>query len=370
MRRMETEQPTLPIRILSICETARGGVGIYQNMLLPLQDVGFDLHAIVPRQHAQILTPELKVTTFDNPRRGFGSILRMVRCFARARSNLEPDICFFHSTLSLAVLAFMRATGDRRPAIYCAHGWAASNYDPTSLKGRIIRMVEGRLCGLADVVINVSSYELELAIKFGYWGRHVAIENAVFPPSTGARDDLFVAEPDALHLLFVGRFDHQKGLDLLLKSFAEARRTLPALRLHVIGAAVRDNNIALELPEGVSLVGWVDSAEIDDWYHSADALVVPSRWEAFGLVIPEALRNGTPVLCARRGGMPSLITAGKTGVHFDLEPHGMTKMLAGLDKNSLRAMRAACLQAYDERFALRRLLDELAQLLNELKEKT
>ncbi len=367
---MLTELPTRPVSILSVCETARGGVGIYQNILLGLQDVGFDLHVIAPQQHAGIFDSKLEVTRFDSPKRSLGSILRMLRCFARTRRSLKPDICFFHSTLSLAALAFMRATGDRRPAVYCAHGWAVSNYDPTSLKGRILRMVEGRLCGLADVVVNVSDFEMELATDLGYRGRHVTIENAVFPPAKGARDNLFDAEPDALHLLFVGRFDRQKGLDLLLEAFTEARRGNPALRLHIIGAAVRDSSIELELPEGASMVGWVDAEKIDDWYRSSDALVVPSRWEAFGLVIPEALRNGTPVLCARRGGMPSLITAGETGAHFDLDLRAMSKMLAELDKTELRAMRGACLQAYQERFVLKRPIDQLTQLLHGLKRTT
>lgn len=367
---MDRKPPGPPIRVLNVCETARGGVGIYQNLLQPLQDMGFDLHVIAPLQHAQILETTLQVTTFDNPKRGLASIWRMLRCFARTRRSLKPNICFFHSTLSLAALAFMRATGDRRPAIYCAHGWAVSNYDPDSLKGRIVRRVEGRLCGLADVVINVSSHEMQLAADLGYRGRHLVVENAVLPPSPKARDDLFAAEPAALHLLFVGRFDRQKGLDLLLEAFAEARRVNPALRLHVIGAAVRDNDNTLDLPDGVSMVGWVDAAKIDDWYCSADALLVPSRWEAFGLVIPEALRNGTPVICARRGGMPDLIVAGKTGDDFDLDPTAMTQMLVRLDKARLRIMRPACRQAYDERFVLQRLLDQLAQLLIELKEQT
>jgi glycosyltransferase involved in cell wall biosynthesis len=369
MHIMHSDCGDRPIRILSVCETARGGVGVYQNILLKLQEAGFGLHVIAPRQHADIFAADLEITTFDSPKRSVASILRMVRCFARTRLSLKPDIYFFHSTLSLASLAFLRAIGDRSPAVYCAHGWAVCNYDPKSIKSRVVRLIEGRLCGLADTVINVSNFEMETALEFGYSGNHVILENAVFPPAAEARDDLFVTQPDALHLLFVGRFDRQKGLDKLLKAFAEARRNAPNLHLHVIGAAVRESSTVHELPEGVSMVGWIDAAEIDDWYRSADALVVPSRWEAFGLVIPEALRNGTPVLCARRGGMPSLVDDGKTGMHFDLEISAMARMLAGLDRNQLRAMRDDCLLVYEKRFALRRLVEQLAKLLLDLKEK-
>ena len=354
------------IRLLGLCETAQGGVGIYQNLIGGLRDQGFDVHVIAPDQHAWILDEDLPVSRFDRPRRGIGALLRMIATFGSVRRTFRPDICFFHSTFALPALAYARLRGVRGPLIYCAHGWAVRNYAPGSLKGRVVRLIEGRLCGLADVVINVSQAEKSLAEHHGYRGRHIVVDNAVPEARPDARGDLFADRPDETHLLFVGRFDRQKGLDLLLPAFAAAREVRPDLTLHVVGDGVRSGFEVDRDQPGVQFAGWVPSDRIDDWYRSADALVVPSRWEGLPLVIPEAYRNGTPVLCSTASGMDALVDHGRTGTSFDLTPQAITAALLAFSREDLRSMREAARQRYLDRYRISRLREELAGVLQEL----
>ena len=354
------------MRLLNVCETAKGGVGTYLNNLAGLSTPGMELHFVVPAQHTVTLDSRLNLITYDYPKRGPRALRNMLTAFETARRALDPEVCFFHSTLSLAALAAMRLRRDRRPAFYCAHGWAVGQYDETAPAGLATRLVEGRLCGLADRVVNVSAGERDMALRLGYRGRHDVIENAVPGPIPDARADLFGDEPDAVHILFVGRMDPQKGLDLLLDAFAAARAKRSDLRLHVVGEAVRKNGAPVAMPPGARMVGWVDKARIDDWYRSADALIVPSRWEGLPLVIPEALRNGTPVLCSDRSGMGTLIDPGRTGQVFALDVPAITGCLTGLDRSALRTMRRHCRTAYEDRFSIQRLLGEMRVLLDDV----
>lgn len=262
----------------------------------------------------------------------------------------------------------MRLRRDKRPAIYHAHGWAISAVGPSSLAGGLVRAVEGRLTGLADRVICASSADHELAESLGYRGRLQTLENAVPDARPDARSDLFADEPDHWHLLFVGRLDKQKGFDILAEALRRVRRK--DLVVHVVGGAVRNDTDALQIPPFARMVGWVPRAELDTWYRSADAIVVPSRWEGLPLVIPEALANGTPVICSERSGMERLVQRGVTGDHFPLEAAALAEILEGLSKTKLRAMRPACTAAHAQRFSIKRLHTELAALFHDVCGKT
>lgn len=120
------------------------------------------------------------------------------------------------------------------------------------------------------------------------------------------------------------------------------------------------------MPSYVNNIGWVDHADLDDWFSFADAVIVPSRWEGLPLVIPEALRNGTPVFCAETSGMEALITRGETGDHFPLSVEAIAATLAGLAANQLAAMRPACRRLYEARYALDHWEAEMTALLTSL----
>lgn len=345
-----------------------GGVGIYQNHLHTLHHGRFEFHFLAPEQHLGFLDDNLMVTTFTRKNRGAISLKAFLSAFRKARSQVRPDLYFFHSTFSLAALFLLRLMGDRTPAAYFPHGWAIGNYPAASLKGRFVRIVEGRLCRLANCIVNVSYHERKLAEGFGYGGQMSVIENSVpdmaeVQPQCGgipAKDD------GRLDLLFVGRFDRQKGLDILLPAFEKASRNRPDLHLHIIGGSVRGDIEAPPLPKHVNLVGWVDRSELDLWYRFADALIVPSRWEGLPLVIPESFRNGTPVLCAERSGMETLLTRGETGDHFPLDPQSIQSLLESLDRETLNRMRPACRAHYENRFSLPRWQERILSLIDKL----
>ena len=354
------------MKIVHVTETAISGVATFLRIFAEAKPCGWDNVFVVPDGQRENIGPIAHSEPYPGKDRGGALTLAMIRAALAARKDHAPDLMVFHSSFSLLALAAVRAAGYRGPALYIPHSWSISMFeDKSAAKARLVRLVEGNLARLADAVVNVSDAERAMVGALGYGGRQEMIENPALPTDADARSDMFADEPDAVHLLFVGRFDRQKAYDLLLEGFAAARAQRPDLRLHLIGGHVRTQD-ARALPEGASVVGWVAKDDIDDYYRSADALIIPSRWEGLPIVIPEALANGTPVLCSRRSGMDTLIEPGVTGEHFECDARGIEKCLVALDKDNLKARRAAAKASYEQRFSIARWRGQMEALITDV----
>jgi D-inositol-3-phosphate glycosyltransferase len=124
-------------------------------------------------------------------------------------------------------------------------------------------------------------------------------------------------------LLFVGRIQRLKGLEVLLPAFAllgfEARllvvggRPSSTLEAREIG---RLEQLAgrLGIAERVTFVGAVSHERLPVYYAAADATVMPSSYESFGLVAVESLACGRPVVATRIGGLRTIVRDGETGL--------------------------------------------------------
>jgi D-inositol-3-phosphate glycosyltransferase len=121
-------------------------------------------------------------------------------------------------------------------------------------------------------------------------------------------------------LLFVGRLDPIKGIDLLLESVAHMQT--PARLIVVGGNPAGDSEVerlrahagALGISERVTFPGAVAQYRLMTYYRAADALAVTSRYESFGLAAVEALACGTPVVASQVGGLPSIVRDGENGL--------------------------------------------------------
>jgi glycosyltransferase involved in cell wall biosynthesis len=360
-----TPEKTL-LTLLSVCETASGGVGRYQENIVALGGHAIAPWVLLPDADRHILDEVSQVSTFHRKRRGIPALIRLVRTFLAERRRLRPDIYLFNSTFALLPLLVLRMLGDKTPCVYCAHCWAISTSDSESKNSKLIRAIEGNLCGLADLVVNVSDADLATAKRYGYRGNQIVVENAVATATPNARDDVFERRSlDEVHLLFVGRFDHQKGLDILLSAFKSARLINMNLHLHLVGGAVRGGETFV-VPDGVIDHGWAKPNEIDNFYRSADALIVPSRWEGMPLVILESLRNGTPVFGSTSCGLDDFITQNGCGETFALKESTLTRLLSGLQRASLSSLRPAALDAYNSHFTLDRFCAEMSGHLRNL----
>jgi glycogen synthase len=122
-------------------------------------------------------------------------------------------------------------------------------------------------------------------------------------------------------VLFVGRLASNKGLVDLTEAFALLASKDPSAHLVLIGedggmrASVIERSRSLGLSERVHVLGHVEDARlVDSAYRAARVFVLPSEYEAFGLVLLEALAEGAPIVATRVGGVPEVIEDGRAGL--------------------------------------------------------
>ncbi len=148
-------------------------------------------------------------------------------------------------------------------------------------------------------------------------------------------------------LLFVGRLDPLKGVDILLHAFSMLSKERD-LHLVIVGGNVveHDEETRLKaLTRELGIASRVDFREPVDHdmlhllYSTANVTVVPSYHESFGLVAVESLACGTPVVASNRGGLSTTITDGENGFLVDeLSPEAFSTRLARLlDDDELEA---------------------------------
>ncbi len=122
--------------------------------------------------------------------------------------------------------------------------------------------------------------------------------------------------------VYCGRLDATKGIDLLLRAFAELRAHAPAARLRIVGRGAEDAALkalaaALGVEAAVTFRGWVTPGEVEHEIADAWAVVVPSRWaEPLGLIALEAIVRGVPVIASESGGLGEIVEHGHSGLLF------------------------------------------------------
>ena len=149
-------------------------------------------------------------------------------------------------------------------------------------------------------------------------------------------------------LLFVGRVETLKGIDALIEALALMRQNGEQVCLAVIGGdpdlspeALSDEMTRLQamreqygLQESVAFLGRKSQDTLPYYYSAAEAVVVPSHYESFGMVALEAMACGTPVVASQVGGLAFLVQDGITGFTVPVdEPSTLAARLTELVQN-------------------------------------
>lgn len=328
------------MKVLHVGEYVQGGVATYIKMLLIHPDhpevEDYIFCSDKNSEHKWDL-PENKVHYYTYHR----SVLQILPAMLAVRKEirrLKPDVIYCHSTWAGLFARFpMLFLGKPCRVIYNAHGWAFLR-NTAEWKRKVYAGIEKMLLHSTDTVVNVSKHEYNSAIKYGLPSQKLQVIYSGISAEKGAIDPSVKMPSHCVNLLFVGRFDPQKGIDYLLQEFLKCHRN--DLHLTVIGDnVIGGTHIEKKNSDKVTFLGWVPHEKLASYYSQCDAVVMPSRWEAFGLVAIEAMKYGKPVIVSNKGALPEIVKDGENGLVFDFDDSkSLQSVLGKLSKDKLHEM--------------------------------
>ena len=181
----------------------------------------------------------------------------------------------------------------------------------------------------------------------------------------GLPTDLYLpGRGDGGYLAFIGRISPEKGVEKAIKI---ARRVGIPLK---IAAKVDKADLdyynekikRLLKGPGVEFIGEIDDRDKGEFLGRAIALLFPIDWpEPFGLVMIEAMANGTPVIAFRRGSVPEIIDEGVTGFVVDGTDAAVAAVprVTALDRRGVR-------RCFEERFSVERMARDYIELYDDV----
>ncbi|EPL0417100.1 glycosyltransferase, partial [Serratia marcescens] len=345
------------VKILHIAETIKGGVATIIRQLTG-NAPGFDIHCIVPdTQVSELSGSKASLHVFERTGRNIKSFVQLAKVFAKSYKEIRPDIVHIHSSFAgficRGVLLFLP---NKPRVVYCPHAFSFL-MDTSEFKKKCYAIIEKVLARKTDSIICVSHYEYNEAVKRGL-NKHKlqVIYNGVEPPIDISRIDRCTGKKEGvLDILFVGRLDYQKGFDVVEKVSAKLG---DKCRIVVVGGGVLSDP-KLNHRSNVHYAGWVGKEEIATFYAKADVLLMPSRWESFGLVAVEAQSYGVPVVASRCSSIPEVISEGETGFLFDVgDADEACRILLRLDREAIKGMREKAIAYYNDNFTSEKMIDK------------
>jgi glycosyltransferase involved in cell wall biosynthesis len=285
-------------------------------------------------------------------------VIRHSRALAKGAQALGPDGVLLMSGGYLA--ASLRMGGYRGRVVAIMHS-ATLGLGPLTLYDRLVRPID-RASGFwaTDVDVAVSDFALSQVRRHPRRGRLIRIYNGV---------DLEVYKDggpaavtgDTLTLAYGGRLIEGKGVDVLLRAFAEGSAH-GEFKLRIAGdgpARPTLERLAAELrvTDAVEFFGW--AADMPAFWRGCDVAVMPSDKciESFGMAAVEAMACERPVIATQNGALSELVADGITGF---VVPPGDARVLAGLldslarDPDRRRALGKAGRVRCEERFDIRK----------------
>jgi glycosyltransferase involved in cell wall biosynthesis len=255
------------------------------------------------------LYPELKLA-FPRPSLG------------RAITKFKPDLIHVVNPAVLGLGGIYYAKTLNIPLIASYHTHLPQylqHYGLGALEGALWELLklahnqaELNLCTSTAMVEELVNHGIE---RVDLWQR--GVDTDMFQPDLATRkmrDRLSNGHPEAPLLLYVGRVSAEKQIDKI----KPVLQSIPGARLAIVGngpAKAELEQFFADTP--TNFIGYLHGLELASAYASADAFIFPSATETLGLVLLEAMAAGCPVVAARSGGIPDIVTDGVNGYLFE-----------------------------------------------------
>lgn len=233
-----------------------------------------------------------------------------------------PDVVHAHDWL-VAHPAIALAEFFDVPLVSTLHATEAGRHSGwiSGTINRQVHSVEWWLANESDAIITCSaSMEDEVTELYGpQLAPITVIRNGIDVTTWNYRDRAPRSGPP--RLLYVGRLEYEKGVQDIIAALPRIRRSHPGTTLAIAGEGtqygwLQDLARQHRVIRSVTFLGSLDHTELLGWLHGTDAIVLPSRYEPFGIIALEAAAAGAPLVASRAGGLGEAVVDGVTGMSF------------------------------------------------------
>lgn len=318
------------IRILHVAQAA-GGVDRYIRMLLKYLDKDKFENVLVCSQDFHKEDYNGLVDYFEQIEmtRAIGaSDLKATKAVRKLIKKYNPDIVYAHSSKAGAI-ARIADIGLKNYCIYNPHGWAF-NMRCSARKKAIYTVIEKIASPFCDKIICISDAEKRSALEKKicrddklqviFNGVDIdAYENGVH--GAVKREDLNIPD-DAFVVGMVGRMSPQKAPDVFAKMAKQVKDEVPNAHFIIVGNGNQEAEIKKYAEDNgfsdrLHITGWVDNPM--SYVELFDVACLLSRWEGFGLALPEYMMAGKPIVASRVDAIPNIIQNGENGLLVEVD---------------------------------------------------
>ena len=303
-------------RELHIAEAA-GGIERYLTSLLKYSDSSKIESILLCSQNldtAKFTDITCKIDQMQMPHQICLIDLKVISQVRKKIKKYKPDVIYAHSSKAGAY-ARIAALGLNTRTIYNPHGWAF-NMQISKTKKRLYWIIEKMLSHLTDTIICISDFEKQTAINTGLTPpkKIQVIKNGIdydeFENSPIITREKLGIPKDAIIIGQVGRLAKQKAPDAFIKMARLVKNQIPKAYFIIVGdGPLRKQSEDLirmyHLSNSFLITGWVDYPI--SYERLFDISVLLSRWEGFGLVLPEYMYFNKPVVATKVEAIPEVL---------------------------------------------------------------
>ena len=318
------------IRILHVAQAA-GGVDRYIRMLLKYLDKKkFENILVCSRDFHEEDYRDL-VDSFEQiemTRAIGGNDLKAIKEVRTLIKKYNPDIVYAHSSKAGAI-ARVADIDLKNRCVYNPHGWAF-NMRCSAKKKAMYTVIEKLAAPFCDKIICISEAERQSALdkkicrddklQVIFNGVDIeAYENGVH--GVVKRKDLNIPE-DAFVVGMVGRMSTQKAPDVFIKMAKLVKEKVPNAHFIIVGNGNQEDEIRKYaedngFSDSLHITGWVDNPM--SYVELFDVACLLSRWEGFGLALPEYMMASKPIVASRVDAIPNIIRDGENGLLVEVD---------------------------------------------------
>jgi glycosyltransferase involved in cell wall biosynthesis len=319
-------------RILHVCESTDGGIGVFiRDLALDQAARGQEVAVAVPSGGpvvAALAAAGVRHHAWEAIAQPWPlAVARELRSLRRIVAAVDPALVHVHS--SKAGLVGRLVVRRRRPTIHQPHSW--SFWARTGAIRLAALGWERAAARWTDIVLCVSEDERRLGQEAGVRADYRVFPNGVdlarFEPGDRAAARAELGIPAGVPLaVCVGRLHRQKNQGALLEAWPVVRGAVPEAQLVLVGDGPDRQELARRAVEGVQFAG--TTADVRPWLAAASVVAQPSRWEGMSLSLLEALATGRSAVVTDVPGMAEVVVGGVGAVVAADDVAGLAHALA------------------------------------------